>query len=816
MKILKFGFMLLFGVFSYVSQGQEERHHGCHHHNKSGNKRIALTTQERVLLNESIARSDTFDILSYLINIDVTNYAGQEIIASTTVRFRALMPELTSINFDLYHMQIDSIMRNGQQLTYAYDDNILQINFVDVLSVSDSTEVTVHYHGNPYQDPTWGGFYFESNYIYNMGIGLSTIPPNFGKVWYPCFDSFVERATYEYHVKSAGTYRAHCQGTFLGETALEGDTVIRSFAFNQRIPTHCSAIAVANYVDYDYVHTGAYGDIPVRLTAKPGQITAMQDKFAHLNSAIDACEYWFGPYAWERVGYVLTTDGALEIPTNIAYPQYMTGESLAANDGLMAHELGHHWWGDMVTPHNHNDMWLKEGPAEYASHLMVEWMNGDSLFIAAVKTNHLDVLKNAHLDDGDFYALSPMPDPEIYGTHTYYKGASVMHNLRGYMGDSLFRQAMSGVQINHAYQDVTPEQFRDYLEDESGVDLHSFFDDQVFAPGFSVFVVDSFASNFNGNNYDVNFYLQQKLRECPHYYSNVPLDITLIGENWQRENYQVSATGQFSNFSVTSSFVPKLVVANGFNRLNQARMDYEFKTFPNVPIYPLMPYTDFRFTKVNVVDSSLVRVEHVWAAPDQNNLGEGIDEISNVHFWNVDGLWKTGDFFTSKFYYYGSSNEKLDFDLYNSGEQNAVLLYRPSSHVPWQVCPGFTMGSGSLSNGDGYFNLDTLRIGQYTFGNGDASAVVNDIVASDGKLLLFPVPASDVLKVKGHYDTRETAIFDVMSLDGKLMIRTSGVVENNFEKIIHTNFLESGMYILSVRTAKGDHIGTQQFEVIHN
>jgi len=109
------------------------------------------------------------------------------------------------------------------------------VDFSSIPALDDTVHFTVHYQGNPHRDPEWGGFYFESNYIYNLGIGISSIPPNFGKVWYPCFDSFVER-TYEYHVKSAGTYRAHCQGDFLGEIQLGGDTVIRSFAMTLPIP----------------------------------------------------------------------------------------------------------------------------------------------------------------------------------------------------------------------------------------------------------------------------------------------------------------------------------------------------------------------------------------------------------------------------------------------------------------------------------------------------------------------------------------------------------------------------------------------------
>ena len=97
----------------------------------------------------------------------------------------------------------------------------------------------------------------------------------------------------------------------IGETFLGVDTLTRSFELTHPITTHQSAIAVAPYVDSNYVHTGNYGEIPVRLTGKQEQISAMANKFQDLGFAIDALEYWWGPYAWERVGYVLTTDGAL-------------------------------------------------------------------------------------------------------------------------------------------------------------------------------------------------------------------------------------------------------------------------------------------------------------------------------------------------------------------------------------------------------------------------------------------------------------------------------------------------------------------------
>jgi aminopeptidase N len=793
--------------------GQVRALHGCHHaHNKKG-KMKPLTEHERVLLNQSIARSDTFDIVSYTISIDVTDYAGQSIQAETTVEVQPLMANQEHVRFDLFQLQVDSVKDETGNLNYSYDGNFLDVQFAEVPAIGETQLITVYYQGNPYQDPTWGGFYFESNYIYSLGIGLTTIPPNFGRVWYPCFDSFVERATYTYHVKSAGVYAAHCQGSFLGELQLDGDTIIRSFAMEQPIPTHLSAIAVADYQDYNFIYSGANGDIPIRFTAKSQHMSAMQNVLQNVGSCVDALEYWYGPYAWQRVGYVLTTDGALEIATNIAYPQYMINEPLGPNNRLMAHELGHHWWGNIVTPHNHNDMWLKEGPAEYSAHLFTEWHYGVEDFVDQVKTNHLDVLKNAHIDDDGFYAMSPMPDEVIYGTHTYYKGASVMHNLRGYLGDVLFRDAMTGVQTDNVYEDVTPEQFRDVLELASGASLDDFFDDQIFSPGFSVFVTDSFQVAAAGNGFSVDVFIQQKLRECPQFYDNVPLDITFIADNYQRFEAQTLLSGQYSTKNFIVPFEPEIVVLNGHNRLNQARMDYEFVQMADETLYPVLPYVEFRVSKENVVDSSLIRVEHIWAAPDQMPLGDGIFEISDQHYFIVDGLWNEGDYFTGKVYYNGAVATDLDYELYNEGEQTAVLLYREDSSYPWELCPDFTLGGGSLTNGDGSFDIDPLRQGQYAFANGDISAGLDVAPLQPAAFVVYPNPAVDRVQVSGNYPSPETALFDVLSVNGKLVQRSAGLIHNGFTKEIDTSSLESGIFFLRVVSNKGDVIGLERFEI---
>src|SRR5690606_25967486 len=371
---------------------------------------------------------------------------------------------------------------------------------------------------------------------------------------------------------------------------------------------------------------------------------------------------------WQRVGYVLTTDGALEIPTNIAYPDFMTGQSLFQNRGLFTHELGHHWWGDMVTPHTQQDMWLKEGPAEYAGHLVEEWLGGESAFVDVVKDNQLYVLKNAHMQDGGFQPLSPMPDPHIYGLTTYYKGASVMHNMRGYLGDSMFRQGMEEVQQLHAYSTLDAAGFRDALQASTGYDLHPFFEDQVLAPGFSVFVVQGMEAVPDGGGWNVDLSIKQKLRGTAVFHTQVPLDVTLVGSDGQRQEYQDYVSGEFTDLTLPCSFEPAMVVLNGHNRLNQVCMDFERVVVPGVSFTNLQPRVDFRLYVDQAPNTTFVRMEHIGAAPDQGPLGEGVDEISGTQYWIVDGPWPAGTELHARVTYSALSASSLDHAMLGSIE----------------------------------------------------------------------------------------------------------------------------------------------------
>lgn len=789
---------------------------GCHQtHSGKVPKPKPLTDAEKALIEASILRSDTFDIVHYDIHLDVTDEFNQFIEGWTTVSYSPKMEDLGTITLDLWELNIDSIVDETGALNYTYDDECMIIEFNEIPAMADTLDLTVYYNGNPHKDPYWGGFYMELGYVYNLGIGLTSIPPNFGKVWYPCFDTFLERASYEYTITSANDHVAHCQGQLIDEMELGGDTIMRHFLFDHQIPTYLSGIAVSNYDTYEYTHEGEYGEIPVTLKARPTQMTAMQNVFVELGYAIDACEYWYGPYAWDRVGYILTTDGALEIPENIAYPQSMTGASLAANGRLFTHELGHHWWGDVVTLAEHNHMWIKEGPAEYSAHLFVEWKDGEAEFIETVKDNLEFVLNEAHIDDNGYHPMSPMPDAQIYGRHTYYKGAAMLHNLRGYLGDELFRQAMTGVQENYAYSSFYPEEFKAALESESGVQLDAYFDAWIYQPGYSVFVVDNVTTIADGDGYMNTLYVQQKLHEADEYHEEVPLHIGLVDENWNVVDHLVEVGGQATILELESDFPPKMVITNNGYKLNQARLDHTVTLYPDEAFNQQLPFVDMRLIKDEISDSALVRVEHVWAAPD-DVLGEGVWDISNRHYWRVDGIFPDEYHLEARITYDGIEDHNLDYDIVGVTEEDVVLVYRPDPSYTWEVYSDYTLIAGSLTSATGTVKIDVVIPGEYALANGDPSVGINAPQEPETTFAIYPNPADYEVNLRGYSEAGQQLNVQIHDEAGRLVKDIFEVVSlGEFQVTFDVNSLRNGHYILSMKGQSGELIDQTGFQIRH-
>ena len=161
----------------------------------------AKVLQNNYDMGPSIARSDSFDVQHYDLTLDVTAYNQQAMSGHAVIDFDVLTGGGSRVWWDFVGMAVDSVQWNGVGAVHHHWGPELHVDAPGVMEAGEAVTLDVWYSGQPNDDPNWGGVYYASDLIYNLGIGLTSIPPNFGKVWYPCFDNFVERATYTYRIK---------------------------------------------------------------------------------------------------------------------------------------------------------------------------------------------------------------------------------------------------------------------------------------------------------------------------------------------------------------------------------------------------------------------------------------------------------------------------------------------------------------------------------------------------------------------------------------------------------------------------------------
>ncbi len=807
--------ILTFLCLQVFATAQPNLHHGCRHaHNHV--KLQPLTLDQIQQMGNDDARSDTIDILHYTINLEVLDVNISYINGNCEVYFAAKMDNVNSITLDLQNLTVDSVLINGNQVVYTYDNLKLKID-LPVMNIGDEQTVVVYYNGSPDVDPTaFGGLSFSNGYAYNLGIGLSSNPPNFGRSWHPCFDSFVERSTFKYNITTRGNNRAFCVGTYIGQETVQGDTIVRTYQMDQQIPTYLSSIAVSNYVTQNSTHPGLNGDLPVQLIARPNDIADMAESFIDLGKAIDALEYWYGPYQWERVGYVATPVGAMEHPTNIAYPTSIAfaGNSFA-HRRLMAHELAHCWFGNVATVGSPADMWFKEGNAEYGAHLMTEFAFGYDQFIDQVKDNHLiDVLRNAHVNDEGFHPLSGIPFEWTYGVTTYNKGASMIHNLRGYLGDSLFRIGQQAVLSNFEYASVDGDEYRDALTAATGYDCEPFFDAWIFQSGFSAFELNGISSSQNGGNYEVEIELEQKLRGAQNLHELVPIEITLTDANYNKHIERVTITADpTATVNFTSPVQPAHVTINENNQLNMAHMSHQ-KTIDAITGSVNMPYVDMDLNVQEIVDPTWIHIDHYWVGADPILNNPDNAQISQTHYWRVLGEFPDG-FHTKGVFEY---NDLLDAELVNGNEEDLILLYRAANGYDWQEYDNYSHIPIIPTDGTGFMRIDSLIPGEYALGKGSLPIFTSnkEITKSEGNIKIYPNPTSDIITLELETnDIIDRLNINIIDATGKSILNKNISVATSFNQHnINLSEFPEGIYWAILKDKNGVLLGAESIEKI--
>lgn len=724
-------------------------------------------------------RIDNIDVLHYNLNLNLQNISAKKISGYALLKCQSKISGLTQFTLDLQKLKVDSILLNQKKVTFTNSDSTLLVQTETLLNANDTFDLTVFYAGSPVTDPRWGGFFFSGNYAYNMGVGMGSNPPNFGRCWFPCLDNFTDRATYEFHITTDSGFMAVCSGLQMPATPNSNGSITWHWFLSQPIPTYIANVAVSRYVLIQSSYAGLQRNIPMVLAVAPADTNKAIASFVRLSNAMQCFEDKFGPYLFDRVGFVGVpfNAGAMEHACNISYPLYAV-DGASTYETLMAHELSHHWWGNLVTTRTASDMWLNEGWASYCEALFLECVYGKNAYEEKIESELFDALRNATVRDQGYRPVSGVPLAQTYGTHVYTKGGLMVHNLRMLMGDQDFFLACKSYLGQNKFKDANTADLLNAFQKFTTKDLSAFFNSFVYDKGHLDVQFHSIALNGNTATIKANVMSRHKST----FTNQMTLHLGIYDTKGNKKQKIVEAStpssaGMF-DISIPKSDLDQLafVVVNensgmALGSISESRW---------IKTNGIQNFTRALFTATVQAfgDSSFLHVQHHYARPwiASNQLPENVI-VSNERFWEINGIFGENFKSTAFFNYDGTLNTRLDNELINVNEDSLVLLYRATPNAPFEVVTDLTFQSGpSKIDKVGRFWVNNLKAGHYVIGFRSIFAGLQNFVEVPG-LSAYPNPSES---------GRFTLEFPTMKLASTLEVyNTSGVLVQT--KVIEKN-----------------------------
>ena len=304
--------------------------------------------------------------------------------------------------------------------------------------------------------------------------------------WVPLQDTPQIRFTYSAHVTAPKDTMVLMSADNDPNAVRDGDY---SFRMPQKIPSYLLAIAAGDLV---------FKPISARsgVWAEPAMVDKAEHEFEDTEKMIETAEKLYGPYRWDRYDLLVLPPsfpyGGMENPRlTFATPTVIVGDKSLVS--LVAHELAHSWSGNLVTFAVDRNAWLNEGITTYVQGRITEALYGKDMADMEEVIDRDELKKEFATLDPKMQVLSLKPgelqDPDDAASDTVYtKGAWFMQWLEEKFGRAVFDPWLRSYFDHFAFQSITTEQFRDYLQ-KTLVDKHpgtvtmAQVDEWLYAPG---------------------------------------------------------------------------------------------------------------------------------------------------------------------------------------------------------------------------------------------------------------------------------------------------------------------------------------------
>ncbi len=451
-----------------------------------------------------------------------------------------------SLFLDAKGMEIKKITLDGKDVFFSYNNEELRIKLDKIYSRTETYQVVIEYISKPDERKTASGKAIASDkglyFINPKGEDANKMPQIWtqgetesNSVWFPTIDSPNMKSTQEIFITVDSKYTTLSNGKLISSKANKNGT--RTDHWKQEIPhsVYLFMLGIGEFKVVTDTYTRKDGSVmEVNYYVEPawekyagaifGETPAMIRFFSDLTGV---------EYPWDKYNQIVVREfvsGAMENTSAVVFGDFVyktQRELLDENDqAIIAHELFHHWFGNIVTAESWSNLALNEAFANYAQYLWDEHRYGvdEADYQAELeKDKYFESIEKGEPHDLIWYDYKDKDD--MFDSHTYSKGGRILHMLRNYIGDEAFFAGMTNYLQTYQYKAAEFHQLRTSFEEVCGEDLNWFFNQWFLGKGTPELYIEQQVSS-DKKEVILTINQEQDLSEFPLY--RLPVKIAVF------------------------------------------------------------------------------------------------------------------------------------------------------------------------------------------------------------------------------------------------------------------------------------------------
>lgn len=513
------------------------------------------------------------------------DWEKQYIYGIATLSFKPYFYPQHTLELDAKGMDIKSVVSldEEKELKYSYDGKIISIQLPQTYQRTDTFTVKIAYTGKPNELPKQGSLAITDD------RGLYFINPD-GKIpgkprqiwtqgeteasscWFPTIDSPNEKTTQEIFITVDTVFTVLSNGEHIYTKAHTDGTKTEYWKMDLPHAPYLFMMAIGDFkVVKDQWH-----DKEVSYYVEPKFEKYARNIFGNTPEMIEFYSTKLNyPYPWNKYSQVVVRDfvsGAMENTTATVFMESLQCDDRQLLDehwdGIIAHELFHHWFGDLVTCESWSNLPLNESFANYAEYLWADYKYGKD------EADYLDIKEEEEYFDEAESKIEPIiryhykDKDDMFDRHSYNKGGRILHMLRHYVGDEAFFKALNLYLTRKQFKTAEVHELRLCFEEVTGEDLNWFFNQWFLAPGHPELKV---MHTVSGDAVKLSITQLQDTTRMPVY--RLPLAVE-VWENDAKKRYEIVLDKYKQEFSFPVSGTPQNVLVDAdFQQLGKIYHD---------------------------------------------------------------------------------------------------------------------------------------------------------------------------------------------------------------------------------------------------